>query len=117
MLVSTFSKNSEHFIFLTTSSDKDSPAPLTPSLFEERIKYLRLIAGATKVVALHISRVVNPHTLSILSCCSPFIVSSGLGNPLAYIQGKEEILNEFLGLANMNEGRFYARGLRTPQKS
>lgn len=55
--------------------------------------------------------------LSILSRCSSFAVAFGLGDPITYILGGDEVLKRYPGLVDLKRLPTLTRGLRTPRSS
>ena len=101
----------------TIRADPDLPHPRIPLLSEERINFLKTLVAPTKGTALHIAKVINNLTLSILMRCSPFASPLGLGNPLKYMTNGPELRKKDPNTADiLDKPCVFTRGLRKPQK-
>ena len=76
-----------------------------------------MLAVPTKVTALHITRVINSHSLSILARYSPFACPVDLGNPIPFMLNGVEFNKRFLKIVEvLRKPTSLTRGLRTPWK-
>ena len=101
----------------TIRADPDLPHHRVPLLLEERINFLKTLVASTKGTALHIAKVINNLTLSILMRCSPFVSPLGLGNPLNYMTNGPGLRKKDPNMVDiLDKPCVFTRGLRKPQK-
>ena len=106
-----------YFIHYTIRADPDLPHPRVPLLSEERINFLKTLVAPTKGTALHIAKVINNLTLSILMRCSLFASPLGLGNPLKYMTNGPELRKKDPNMVDiLDKPCVFTRGLRKPRK-
>ena len=75
-----------------------------------------MLAIPTKATALHISKVINNLSLSILARCSPFAITYGLGRPISFSPLGAELKKRELKTAELIEKPcLLTRGLRKPR--
>ena len=105
------------FILRASSSRSEIPPPPIPTLLEHCVNFLKMLAIPTKVMALHIAKVINNQTLMIIARCSPFASPIGLGNPLVYIPNGAELQKKHPKMAEtFNKSTTLTLGLRIPRK-
>ena len=85
----------------TALSGSDIPPPPAPTIPEPRVNFLKMLLVPTKVTALHITRVINSHSLSILAPCSPFASPVVLGNPIPFMLKYAELDKRFPKLVDV----------------
>ena len=78
-------------IIFLVPKDSELPHPLTPSLLEPRVNYLKMLVVKDKRTTLHIFKVVNNLTLSILAQKLPFVVPHCVGNLFPYLPNGKEL--------------------------
>ena len=101
----------------TTPSGSDVPPPAAPTLPEPRVNFLKMLSVPIKVTTLHIVRVINSHSLSILAHCSPFAFPLGLGNLVPFMSTGAELNKRFPKIADvLGKPTSLTQGLRTPRK-
>ena len=61
-------------------ADTYNPKALKPT--DERANYLQKFILKDKNTTIHLNRLINPFTLSILPQCSPFLQAHSVGNPI-----------------------------------
>ena len=77
------------------------PLSPLPSLPKHRIKFLKMLIIPKKQTALHIARVINHLSLTILARCSPFATLFGVGNPLPYMPNGAELSKKYPKVAEL----------------
>ena len=76
-----------------------------------------MLAVPNKQTVIHMVRVINPLSLSILTRCSPFVTPLGVGNPIPFMPHSAELNRKFPQIVELlKKPSTLTQGHRKPRK-